>query len=115
MKCPNCDFVQSDRKARCLKCGIIFEKYQTSAQRTRAFIADSGSTAEEGTFFQDVVFFVEPRVNPFYFGGRMIIFAVAFVWGWKFIFSSIASNDVGNSFLHRVLSSGGQTSGIFQT
>ena len=102
MKCPNCDFVQSDRKARCLKCGIIFEKYQSPALRKRASGADGRATAEEGTFFLVNVFFVEPKVNPFYFGGRMIIFVIAFIWGWKFIFSSIASNDVGNSFFHLV-------------
>ena len=102
MKCPNCDFVQSDRKTRCLKCGIIFGKYQSLALRKRESIADGRTAAEEGTFFPDTVFFVEPRVNPFYFGGRIIVFAVASVWGCKFICSSIASNDAGNSFLHLV-------------
>jgi hypothetical protein len=102
MKCPNCDFVQSDRKAKCLQCGTIFKKYQTPALRKRASTADHGSPAEEGTFFQDVVFLVGPKVNPFYFGGRVIIGLVLLIWGWKFILTPMGANYAGNSFFHLV-------------
>jgi hypothetical protein len=27
MRCPKCDFEQSDQNTECLKCGIVFEKY----------------------------------------------------------------------------------------
>jgi hypothetical protein len=58
--------------------------------------------AEEDSFFQGSVFFVEPKVNPFFFSGRVLIFLIFFIWGWKFILSSLATNDVGNSFFHLV-------------
>ncbi len=105
MNCPKCNFVQSDQNTECLKCGIVFEKYQkhhTSTLRKGAVITEKGNAAEEGTFFQKFVFFVEPKVNPFYFAGRIIIVLIIFVWGWKFILTPMATNYAGNSFLHLV-------------
>jgi hypothetical protein len=102
MKCPKCNFVQSDKKAKCLKCGIIFERYQTAPLPMEASIATNESLTEERDFFQDVVFLVESKVNPFYFGGRVIIFVVLLVWGWKFILAPMGTNYAGNSFFHLV-------------
>ena len=106
MKCPKCTFVQSDQNTKCLKCGTIFENYQkhqTSTLRKGTVTSkEKGNTTEEGTFFQKFVFFVEPKVNPFYFGGRMIIVLIIFIWGGKFILTPMATNDAGNSFLHFV-------------
>ena len=94
--------MQSDRKARCSKCGTILEKCQTPALRKRTVIAENGSPTEEGTFFQDFVFLVEPKVNPFYFGGRVITGLVLLIWGWKFILTPMGTNYAGESFFHLV-------------
>ena len=102
MKCPKCDFVQSDKKVRCMKCGFIFETLRTSASQKRASLAAHESVVEEGNFFQDVVFLVEPKVNPFTFGGRVIIGLIFLIWGWKFILTPMATNYAGNSFFHLV-------------
>jgi len=106
MKCPRCNFVQSDQNTKCSKCGIIFEKYQnhqTSTLRKGAVTPkEKGNATKEGTFSQRFVFFVEPEVNPFYFGGRIIILLIIFIWGWKFILTPMATNYAGNSFLHFV-------------
>jgi hypothetical protein len=102
MKCPKCNFVQSDKKVRCLKCGIIFERDQTPTLHKGASIPTHESPTEERDFFQDVVFFVEPRVNPFYFGGRLFVFLVLLLWGWKFILTPMGTNYAGNSFFHLV-------------
>jgi hypothetical protein len=102
MKCPKCDFVQSDKKTRCMKCGFIFETLQKPALQKRASIAANESVVDEGNFFQDVVFLVEPKVNPFYFGGRVIIGLVLLIWGLKFILSPMGTNYAGNSFFHLV-------------
>ena len=85
-----------------MKCGFIFETLQRSALRNRASIAANESAVEEENFFQDVVFLVEPKVNPFYFGGRVIIGLVFLIWGWKFIIAPMVTNYAGNSFLHFV-------------
>jgi len=106
MRCPKCDFEQSDQNTECLKCGIVFEKYDdrpTPILRKRTVPSkEKGVATEDENFFKKFVFFVEAGVNPFYFGGRVIIFLVIFVWGWKFILTPMASNDAGNSFLHLV-------------
>jgi hypothetical protein len=105
MKCPKCNFVQPDQNTECLKCGIIFEKYQkhqTVTLRKGAVVTKKGNAAEHGTFFQKSIFFVEPKVNPFYFGGRIIIVLIILIWGWKFILTPMTTNYAGNSFLHLV-------------
>ncbi len=106
MRCPKCAFEQSDQNTECLKCGIVFEKYDdrpTPILRKRTVPSkEKGVATEDETFSKKFVFFVEPGVNPFYFGGRVIIFLVIFIWGWKFILTPMASNDAGNSFLHLV-------------
>jgi hypothetical protein len=105
MKCPKCDFVQSDQNTKCSKCGVLFEngqKRQPSPLKKRPAPAEKGDAAEAGTFFQEFIFYVEPKVNPFYFGGRVIIGLILFIWGWKFILTPMATNDAGNSFFHLV-------------
>jgi len=102
MKCPKCDFVQSDKKVRCMKCGFVFETGQTSASKKLASLALNESGVEEGNVFKDVVFLVEPKVNPFYFGGRMIIGLILLIWGLKFILTPMGTNYAGNSFFHLV-------------
>ena len=85
-----------------MKCGFIFETLRTSASQKRASLAAHESVVEEGNFFQDVVFLVEPKVNPFTFGGRVIIGLIFLIWGWKFILTPMATNYAGNSFFHLV-------------
>jgi hypothetical protein len=105
MKCPECDFVQSDQNTRCSKCGIIFERCRTRRLpplRKGAVTAENGGDTEEGGFFQNFVFCTESKVNPFYFGGRIILVLIIFVWGWKFILTPMATNYAGKGFLHLV-------------
>jgi hypothetical protein len=85
-----------------LKCGIIFGRYQTAPLHKGASIATYENPTEERDFFQSVVFLIEPRVNPFYFGGRVFVFLVLLIWGWKFILTPMATNYAGNSFFHLV-------------
>jgi len=106
MKCPKCDFVQSDRNARCSKCGLIFEKdldrEATSLWKRVPHVKEEAGVISDGTFWGDVIFFVEPEVNLFHFAGRGAVFLVLFVWGWIFVLNPMASNYAGRSFLHLV-------------
>jgi hypothetical protein len=54
------------------------------------------------TRLKDLIFAPEERTNPFYFGGRVILFLGIFIWGWVFICKPIASNFAGESFLHLI-------------
>ena len=106
MRCPKCDFDQSDQNTECLKCGIIFKKYYEQPtpilEKRTGTPKGKESAMEDETFPKKFIFYVEPDVNPFYFGGRVILFLVIFIWGWKFILTPMTSNAAGNSFLHLV-------------
>ena len=106
MKCPRCNFVQSDRNLRCKKCGLRLEAGQepyTAAQRkSGASGSETTGSIHVGDFLRDLAFSVEPGGNPFYFAGRVIVFMILFVWGWTFILSPMASHGAGSSFLHLV-------------
>ncbi len=96
MKCPSCNFVQSDRHARCLKCGLRFD-----GTVERKWVV-SGRKSSWSGFFRDLLFSVEAAVNLFHFAGRVVVFVILVVWGWVFILTPISSNGCGGSFLHLV-------------
>jgi hypothetical protein len=85
-----------------MKCGFIFETPLKHALQERAPIAPNEGVVEEGNFFQEVIFLVESKVNPFYFGGRIIIGLVLLIWGLKFILTPMGTNYASNSFFHLV-------------
>jgi len=104
MRCPECNFEQADQNTECLRCGLIFEKYrkyQEAALRRKA-VTGKEATTGAGSFFQQSVFFVEADTNPFYFGGRVFIFLIIFIWGWRFILTPLEANYAGRSFFHLV-------------
>ncbi len=101
MECPKCKFEQSDQNLECIRCGIIFEKYllsQESGPKPDIRPKQSGL----GTSIKDLIFYVNPTTNPIAFGCRILFFAAISFWGFKFIFSSIESNYVGESLWHMV-------------
>jgi|WetSurMetagenome_2_1015567.scaffolds.fasta_scaffold206537_2 hypothetical protein len=51
---------------------------------------------------KDLVFAVEEKTDPLFFGGRVILFFGVFIWGWVFILKPVASNYAGESFLHLI-------------
>jgi len=57
---------------------------------------------DTGPFIKDLLFHVEPAVNPFAFGGRALLFLIILIWGGIFILSPMESNRVGESFWHLV-------------
>ncbi len=105
VKCPNCNFVQSDGNTECLKCGIIFEKFRRDSEASHGKTKGAprkGRAAWRGTLLREWIFYIEPETNPFYFGGRVLILLVLFLWGWKFILAPMKANYPGGSFLHLV-------------
>jgi hypothetical protein len=100
MNCPKCDFEQTDQNTECIRCGIVFEKYrklQSSTSNSNILLLQN-----TGNPVKKLLFYVEPEINPIYFGGRILIFLLFFIWGWKFILAPMESNYTGNSFWHLV-------------
>jgi len=106
MICPKCQFEQTDGNKECKKCGVIFEKYRDpggEAPKPKAAPSEEiAETVEEEPLFKSLFFNVELAINPFYFGGRVLIFLILLVWGWRFASCPVAGNCINESFLHLV-------------
>lgn len=103
MHCPKCEWEQSGGRVECDRCGIIFSKYMARAERAAARIRHP--PARESLWLpltKDWLLTVEEAVNPFYFAGRLLLFAALVLWAWKFITTPLESNYTGESFLHLV-------------
>lgn len=107
--CPNCQAERDDLSAECARCGIIFAKYKPRPLRAPSpplSSVEGRSTEPAGSGFwaevRDLACTVEESVNPFVFGGRVLVFVGLALWGWKLMTASIASNYAGESFLHLI-------------
>ncbi len=101
MKCPKCNFEQADQNLECIRCGIVFEKYQTS-QGSIPKPDTHPKQSDLGASIKDLIFYVNPTTNPLAFGCRALFFIGISIWSFIFIFSSIESNCVGKSLWHMV-------------
>jgi hypothetical protein len=111
MLCPECKFEQPDENCECPKCGIVFAKYralQATPERDgerhqpREVLASKEEGPSPGSYLKELFLFVKPGVNPLFLGGRVIVFLVIFIWGWRFILTPLESNYTAQSFMHLV-------------
>ena len=106
MICPKCKFEQEDQNTECLKCGIIFKKYQqrynSGLKTNRVTLKPNDPEIGIVNFIQILLFSVKSEINPVFFSGRIIVFLVILIWGWKFIFTPLETNYTGTCFLHLV-------------
>lgn len=107
MNCPKCKHAQNTENIECEKCGVIFAKYYSSinsaTKAAECSIEQSSPEEIEPRFsFCDVFFYTNPENDIFSFSGRLVVFVITIIWGFKFIASPIESNYAGNSFLHLV-------------
>lgn len=108
MICPKCHHEQPDGELECRKCGIIFKKIRNSDQES--VIDHNGSDIQtEDIYHASVVeyakallTYVEPEINPFYFGGRAFVYLFLFIWSFWFIFNTPESNYAGKSYMHLI-------------
>jgi len=104
MICPKCQYEQSDNPLECPKCGIIFEKYykyknRLEAKNISSFVKDDTS---KYNIFIKTIFNIPEKANVFQFWGRLLTLFIVFIWGWKFILSSLEDDAVLGSFMHLV-------------
>jgi hypothetical protein len=111
--CPKCHYERKpDDDANhdvCPACGIIFSKWmkqQFSSPTTQKITKDKSESnvSRLVNIISSSLFFVEEKVNPFVFYGRLVVFIGISVWGWQFINMDFINNpaEIGSSFLHRV-------------
>jgi hypothetical protein len=101
MKCPRCGFEQQGDDIECIKCGIVFAKYSPAPFRHLSPKPDEESP-ETRAFLKDLLFPVQPETNIIFLIGRVIVFLVMLIWGMRFIFTPLASDYAGSSFMHLI-------------
>lgn len=103
MRCPKCEWEQGDDRVECDRCGIIFSKFVAVSPRADSRIFRPAAQESIGWILaKEWLLTVEASVNPFYFVGRMLVFLLLVVWGWKFITTPLDTNYTGESFLHLI-------------
>ena len=104
--CPECGHQRQpgdpgDRD-RCPACGIVFSKWMK-----RQYASETAATAAAPALAGKIIgllFYVEDRVNPFIFWGRVIVYIGLLIWGWRFLQMDFMENpvEIGYSFMHRI-------------
>ncbi len=103
MHCPKCEWEQGDGRSECDRCGIIFSKFVACSPRTDSRIPRPAAQESIGwTLAKEWLLTVEASVHPFHFAGRMLVFLLLVLWGWKFITTPLDTNYTGESFLHLI-------------
>jgi len=106
IQCPKCRFGQPDQHTECPRCGIIIEKYRRLQDNKPRAEASAEIQAESAPGLAEIItallFYVKPETNLLLLCGRALLFLVLFIWGLKFIFIPMESNDVFNSFWHLI-------------
>jgi hypothetical protein len=99
MICPKCGCQQDDARTECLGCGVIFAKIgDNSGTRKQPVAALTAPT----TTWKDLFFPAPTDPNAIIILGKALLLLLLVVWSTKFLFASIASNRVGESFMHLV-------------
>ncbi|MGE0087402.1 MAG: zinc ribbon domain-containing protein [Desulfococcaceae bacterium] len=116
--CPKCGFSSNTDFSECPRCSVVVEKYLNFLEKNKENGKSGDSVSERMTpgntasrwarlaeitvLLRKNIFRVAEDMNPIAFWGRVLLFALLIIWGIRFMFSSVASNAAGESFLHLV-------------
>ena len=110
MICPKCNYAQADVNTECLRCGVIFDKVRGSlADPTIAavFVGNEESSCHKSAsgavhWLKGHLLEVTTEENRLFIAGRVIVYLLLLAWGLRLMKGGIASNYVGESFMHLV-------------
>ena len=107
MNCPKCGHEQPDGTDECQQCGVIFSRIHTLAAETP--LQQLSPESAPGTdrpallaLLKERLLRVDPDESRLLVAGRALVYLVLLLWGFRLMTSSIASNYVGESFLHLI-------------
>ncbi len=104
-KCPKCDQDVQPTDAICPHCGIVFAKYykyhgsaSPQQERPQATVSIEQTSGWLQMLLQSDAY----RQNHAAFWGRCLLLPIFLIWSWLLITPGLASNAVGESFLHSI-------------
>lgn len=109
--CPKCGYqrklTDTVDPGICPGCGIIFAKWMKQKFAPPPVVSESRPTDEHPgliTYLIETVLYVEPKTEPAFFYGRLILYIGIVYWGWQFMWMDFTLNppEIGNSFMHRI-------------
>ena len=110
--CPKCQYERLDTDTGdpgiCPACGLIFSKWikqqYSSPSSVSTQLEKSKDTFEKLNLIRDWLVYVDPKTEPVFFYGRLILYSGFLVWGWNFIMMDFTIDpfEIGKSFMHRI-------------
>jgi len=109
-KCPKCGFERAANDASdpgvCPACGLVFAKWvgHTLGTDRAPRVVPDDDAREPGRLAALVtrLAYVDAHTDPVAFWGRVAFFVALLVWGGYFILLNYRSNEIMNSFMHRI-------------
>jgi hypothetical protein len=110
LKCPKCGEPRPRdaiaRVAACPACGLVFAKWAQrvlGSERVRSAGTEVGERARGWQRTRDWLLPADAgRPDPFVFYGRCALYVLFLAWGLYFIALDLRTNEIGQSFMHRV-------------
>ena len=109
--CPKCGYRRAPADTAdpgvCPGCGIIFAKWMKQKFALPTSVADSNPANENPGLIACLigqVLYVEPKTEPVFFYGRLILYIGIVCWGWQFMWMDFTLNppEISDAFMHRV-------------
>ena len=110
LKCPKCGEPRPHDAiapaVACPGCGLVFAKWAQRVLGNERVRADASEDGLDRTGWMRVRSFLFPapveRPDRLVFYGRCALYALFLVWGLYFIALDLRTNEIGQSFMHRV-------------